>query len=208
MDETIAYSPAATTGVVKLNRTIVPNVWNTLVLPFDLSAAQVKAAFGDDAQMVAFANTSDNNVEFTSTTTITANVPVLIKAAGGNAFTFEGVTIVSGTPTATGVNWNFVGSYAPATAIAADSYMFQNDKLYKSDGNSSIYYINGFRAYLAPTTVSGAKPMLYINGTPTAIDQVIGNTDKDGNVYNIAGQRVTNAYKGIVIKNGKKTINK
>ena len=208
MDETIAYSPAATTGVVKLNRTIVPNVWNTLVLPFDLSAAQVKAAFGDDAQMVAFANTSDNNVEFTSTTTITANVPVLIKAAGGNAFTFEGVTIVSGTPTATGVNWNFVGSYAPATAIAADSYMLQNDKLYKSDGNSSIYYINGFRAYLAPTTVSGAKPMLYINGTPTAIDQVIGNTDKDGNVYNIAGQRVTNAYKGIVIKNGKKTINK
>jgi len=86
--------------------------------------------------------------------------------------------------------------------------MFQNDKLYKSDGNSSIYYINGLRAYLAPTTVSGAKPMLYINGTPTAIDQVIGNTDKDGNVYNIAGQRVTNAYKGIVIKNGKKNINK
>ena len=50
--------------------------------------------------------------------------------------------------------------------------------------------------------------MLTINGVATSIDKVITNIDKDGNLYNLAGQRVSKNAKGIVIKNGKKIINK
>lgn len=47
---------------------------------------------------------------------------------------------------------------------------------------------------------------------PTAITDrpIVDNaaTTGDGNLYNIAGQRVSDSYRGIVIKNGKKQINK
>ncbi|MBM6992288.1 MAG: hypothetical protein I3J02_03345 [Prevotella sp.] len=208
MDETAAYTPVEATGVVNLYRTIVADVWNTLVLPFDVTADQVKAAFGSDVQVSAYSNTDGDNVNFTATDVITANVPVLIKAAAGTSFSFEGVTVVPGTPQTTGVNWNFVGTYAPATAIPAGGYMFQNNQIFKSDGTADTYYMNGFRAYLAPASASAAKPVLNINGIATAINAVVGGVDEAGNVYNITGQRVAKSYKGIVIKNGKKIINK
>ena len=43
---------------------------------------------------------------------------------------------------------------------------------------------------------------------PTGIEQVESSKVKVESYYNLAGQRVNNGYKGLVIKNGKKTINK
>lgn len=53
-----------------------------------------------------------------------------------------------------------------------------------------------------------AKPMLNIGGTATSINKVISGIDKEGNLYNLAGQRVSKNTKGLLIKNGKKFINK
>ena len=45
--------------------------------------------------------------------------------------------------------------------------------------------------------------------TTTGIDDVTTVVnDKDAPVYNLAGQRVSKDYKGVVIQNGKKRINK
>lgn len=133
---------------------------------------------------------------------------MLIKTATkSTSFAFPNVDIVKATPTATGKNWNFVGSYNAKTVIPADAYEMFNNTLYKSNGTES-YFIKGFRAYIAPATATSAKPMLIINGVATSIDKVITNIDKDGNLYNLAGQRVSKNTKGIVIKNGKKVINK
>ncbi|MDO5481608.1 MAG: hypothetical protein Q4F47_00970 [Bacteroidaceae bacterium] len=51
---------------------------------------------------------------------------------------------------------------------------------------------------------------LYYLGTeaPTAIEEVAGAADEDAPMYNTAGQIVDKSYKGIVIKNGVKFINK
>lgn len=43
-------------------------------------------------------------------------------------------------------------------------------------------------------------------GDPTGINSVKAAAENDGAIYNIAGQRVANDYKGLVIKNGKKVV--
>ena len=42
----------------------------------------------------------------------------------------------------------------------------------------------------------------------TGINTIKANTDVNAPVYNLAGQQVEKSYKGLVIKNGKKVINK
>ena len=206
-DNTIAD---ASDAYVTLNRSFSTEYYNSLVLPFSLTADQVTAAFGEGTMVYSYSNTDGDNVNFaTSTTGIAANIPVLIKTATkSTSFAFPNVDIVNNaTPTAPGKNWNFVGSYNAKTVIPADAYEMFNNTLYKSNGTDS-YFIKGFRAYIAPAAVTSAKPMLTINGVATSIDKVITNIDKDGNLYNLAGQRVSKNAKGIVIKNGKKIINK
>ena len=206
-DNTIAD---ASDAYVTLNRSFSTEYYNSLVLPFSLTADQVTAAFGEGTTVYSYSNTDGDNINFaTSTTGIAANIPVLIKTATkSTSFAFPNVDIVNNaTPTAPGKNWNFVGSYNAKTVIPADAYEMFNNTLYKSNGTDS-YFIKGFRAYIAPAAVTSAKPMLIINGVATSIDKVITNIDKDGNLYNLAGQRVSKNAKGIVIKNGKKVINK
>ncbi|MDD6516659.1 MAG: hypothetical protein PUF63_01925 [Prevotella sp.] len=206
-DNTIAD---ASDAYVTLNRSFSTEYYNSLVLPFSLTADQVTAAFGEGTMVYSYSNTDGDNINFaTSTTGIAANIPVLIKTATkSTSFAFPNVDIVNNaTPTAPGKNWNFVGSYNAKTVIPADAYEMFNNTLYKSNGTDS-YFIKGFRAYIAPAAVTSAKPMLIINGVATSIDKVITNIDKDGNLYNLAGQRVSKNAKGIVIKNGKKVINK
>ena len=198
----------ASDAYVTLKRSFVNGYYNTLVLPFDLTADQVKAAFGSDAKVYSFANTEGDQVNFTEATTISANVPVLITTnTTATEFTFTNVDVKRATPTATGTNWNFVGTYNAKTAVPANSYEMYNNALYKSDGTNS-YFVNGFRAYLEPNTTAAAKPMLNIGGTATSINKVISGIDKEGNLYNLAGQRVSKNTKGLLIKNGKKFINK
>lgn len=206
-DNTIAD---ASDAYVTLNRSFSTEYYNSLVLPFSLTADQVTAAFGEGTTVYSYSNTDGDNINFaTSTTGIAANIPVLIKTATkSTSFAFPNVDIVNNaTPTAPGKNWNFVGSYNAKTVIPAGAYELFNNNLYKSNGTSS-YFIKGFRAYIAPAAATSAKPMLTINGVATSIDKVITNIDKDGNLYNLAGQRVSKNAKGIVIKNGKKIINK
>lgn len=45
-----------------------------------------------------------------------------------------------------------------------------------------------------------------LNGTTTAISSIKSNTVDNATIYNLAGQRVSKTYKGMVIKNGKKYI--
>ena len=48
-----------------------------------------------------------------------------------------------------------------------------------------------------------------INNITTGINKVETDTeDANAPVYNLSGQRVNDSYKGIVIKNGKKYINR
>ena len=65
LDENATEVPAAAENVnVKVKRTIKANTWSTLCLPFDMTAEQFKAVFGDDAKLAYF------NSENTATVTV------------------------------------------------------------------------------------------------------------------------------------------
>ena len=196
---------------VTLKRTFVANKWNTLVLPFAVSEADVKTTFGADAKVVVYSNADDANINFTTSTKgIEANVPVLIMPAAVNAantYTFNGVSIVEAAPKADGTNYSFVGSYKPYDLVN-DDYMLYADKWWKTEAADS-YKIKAFRAYIKAKTPAAAKQLnLVIDGQTTGLKLNTVNGNIEGETYNIAGQRVANSYKGLVIKNGKKIIKK
>ena len=196
---------------VTLKRSFVENKWNTLVLPFAVSAEDVKAKFGNDAKVVEYSNAEDVNINFTTSTNgIKANVPVLIMPAAVNAkntYTFNSVSIVVADPKADGTNYSFVGSYKPYNLVN-DDYMLYADKWWKTE-TGDTYTIKAFRAYIKAKTPAAAKQLnLVIDGQTTGLKLNTVNGNIEGETYNIAGQRVANSYKGLVIKNGKKIIKK
>lgn len=68
------------------------------------------------------------------------------------------------------------------------------------------------KGYLQLTGNTAAAPVFYsinIGGGTTGIGQVeVEKATENGAIYNLAGQRVDANYKGVVIKNGKKYVNK
>lgn len=197
---------------VTLKRTFVANKWNTLVLPFAVSAEDVKAKFGNDAKVVEYSNAEDVNINFTTSTNgIKANVPVLIMPAAVNAdntYSFENVNIQVAEPKAEGTTYSFVGSYKSFNLVN-DDYMLYGDKWWKTE-TGDTYKIKAFRAYIkANGIVEAAKQLnLVIDGQTTGLKLNTVNGNIEGETYNIAGQRVANSYKGLIIKNGKKIIKK
>lgn len=196
---------------VTLKRTFVANKWNTLVLPFAVSDADVKTTFGADAKVVEYSNAEDVNINFTTSINgIKANVPVLIMPATVNAedtYTFNGVSIVVADPKADGTSYSFVGSYKPCNLVN-DDYMLYADKWWKTE-TGDTYTIKAFRAYIKAKTPAAAKQLnLVIDGQTTGLKLNTVNGNIEGETYNIAGQRVANSYKGLIIKNGKKIIKK
>lgn len=198
---------------VTLKRKFVANKWNTLVLPFAVSDADVKTTFGADAKIVEYSNAEDVNINFTTSTKgIKANVPVLIMPAPAavnaeNTYTFNSVSIVVADPKADGTSYSFVGSYKPYNLVN-DDYMLYADKWWKTETGDS-YKIKAFRAYIKANTPAAAKQLnLVIDGQTTGLKLNTVNGNIEGETYNIAGQRVANSYKGLIIKNGKKIIKK
>lgn len=213
LDEATDNTFEAMDANVTLKRKFVANKWNTLVLPFAVSDADVKTTFGADAKIVEYSNADDANINFTTSTKgIEANVPVLIMPAAVNAkntYTFNSVSIVVADPNpkADGTNYSFVGSYKPYNLVN-DDYMLYADKWWKTE-TGDTYKIKAFRAYIKANTPAAAKQLnLVIDGQTTGLKLNTVNGNIEGETYNIAGQRVANSYKGLIIKNGKKIIKK
>lgn len=210
LDEVADNTIEAKVADVTLKRTLKAEKWNTLVLPFAVSADKVKAQFGEGVEVAEYSNTDGEEINFSSTEDIKANVPVLIKpttVSAENTYTFDGVTLVAGEPKTTGVSYDFVGSYKPYN-LATDNYMLYNNQWWKNEEGDN-YKVNAFSAYVQATTLEAAKQLtLVIDGKTTGLklNTVTGNIE--GETYNMAGQRVANSYKGLVIKNGKKIIKK
>ena len=185
---------------------------NTIVLPFDLTEAQVQKAFGTGAEVYSFEDVADGsnsqiNFNKVAAGTISANVPVLVKAVtASDSLVFEGVQVVA--PTAdvkvAGKNFDYVGVYAPMT-LAAKDYFVSGGKLYKSPGGTNL---KAFRAYVKNRNPeSEGEVKLFIEGEDgivTAIDSIDGESVANGAIFNLAGQRVQKAQKGVYIIGGKK----
>nr|MCR4853676.1 hypothetical protein [Prevotella sp.] len=53
---------------------------------------------------------------------------------------------------------------------------------------------------------AGTEPHVFTDGT--GISNIVANSTTSSAIYNLAGQRVSEQYKGIVVKNGKKVVKK
>lgn len=78
------------------------------------------------------------------------------------------------------------------------------------DGIATIHLNVGSGQLYIATSEEGAneQEFTYVieKGVPTAVEAVEAAADENGAIYNIFGQKVDTSYKGIVIKNGKKFI--
>lgn len=218
-DATEATITAGKNVNVTLKRTFNDNAWNTLVLPFDLTAEQIAAAFGADAKVAAYTGATAGadgtyTLNFKEATTITANTPVFIHSAQNkaNGYTFTGVEVKDATPTQTADGFNFVGTYTATTVPVGNYFINSSNKFYKAGDDKTN--IKGTRATFEPVGAAATAKGLGFNvtedGTTTAINSITMQEELNVNapMYNLAGQQVTKAYKGVILQNGKKFINK
>lgn len=196
---------------VELTRAISADKWSTIVLPFAMTGAQLKAAFGDDVKVATLdENSTDNNLSFATVNATEANKPYAIRVSSAFASaTIDGVTIADATPAQTGVggSWNFVGTYVDDT-MEAGSFYFKNNGLSKA-GVTGTHSIKPFRAYFKYAG-SGETPnsLSYtFDDVPTAVENISEvATQGAETVFTISGQRVSQPVKGVNIVNGKKVI--
>lgn len=160
-----------------------------------------------------------------STDELKAGVPYIIKWNTGDAITnpeFTGVTIDADaiTPTSEDGKVEFRGSYEPVVFTGGDK-----ETIYLGSTNNLIYpqsdvTLKSLRAYFHvdlagdPQGVRSLK-MNFDDETTgiLGIEEIRGEwsevSDEKSDVsgYNLSGQRVSDSYKGVVIKNGKKYFN-
>ena len=201
--------------------------WNTLCLPFSLTASQIASSplAGATIKELDATNTSLNTatgaltLAFTEATAITAGKPYIVKWTTGDNITnpvFNGVTI-SSTPAqeveSTDGNVKFVGQYSPFTID--DSNI--NSILYVASGNKIGYSksartLKSFRAHfwVKPNGTTPAASMINVDfgeGEVTGVNEVIGVKEvNDNSYYDLQGRKVTKPTKGLYIVNGKKVI--
>ena len=160
--EVITENASQTRNVTLVGRTLYKDGnWNTLCLPFSLTAEQIAAneAFAG-AELMTLSTSSFNAGELTLTfeeaTSIEAGVPYIVRwtTEGDNIVNpvFNGVTIsntAAATETASSSYADFVGTYSPV-----DIYTAEKTNLYLGAQNT-LYYplnegfnVNAFRAYV------------------------------------------------------------
>lgn len=198
---------------VEVHRRLSNTAYNTVVLPFDLTAEQLKNTFGDDAVVYKFSNTNGENIYFTTSADgIKANVPFLMKVnTEESIFRIENVTLAQNSaPVASGTNYDFVGNYGGKITLPEGVWFLSGNKFYRSVGKSTL---GGYRAYFKPTAPSGAKANklnLVIDGITTGISSVINtDIDADADTYNLQGQQMPSNGSlphGVYIKDAKKVI--
>ena len=145
----------------------------------------------------------NSSVKATSVDAITANQPVLINATEGT-YTFKSNGTTNNNSLVEGA---LTGVYA-TTAVPAGSYILWANATHPIGfylSNSSTVAAN--RAYLTADG-AGVKSFSIVYDDETGIDMVQGSRFKiqDSRIFNLSGQRLSKARKGINIVNGKKYV--
>lgn len=194
--------------------------WNSIILPVDMTAAQVKEAFGDSVQMAKFDRLEDNWIKFSTVNVagdnvvLEKNTPYIIyptkEPLGNYSYTINGVTkILDGhvyvanginyddqtselEHTVTGIGMTYTGSYSKPTAVSKDSYMFSKGDLVHT---SKDHTVKAYRCWLKEDAHSGKMLMFSLNGNGmggTTGIQVIEENKQNTNtgIYNLGGVRM------------------
>lgn len=174
--------------------------WATLYTPYALDFAETG--------LTAYTATLDgSNVELTEVTNVPANTGVVLM---GKESSYN-IPVIASSETAKG---DLKGNATEATACDADYSRYylamnaENKAQFKKlidDGT-----IAAGKAYLEIANAASAGTARTLNvvfaGETTAIDAIANVKEQNGEVYNLAGQRVAKPAKGLYIVSGKKVI--
>lgn len=183
-DETLDDNRSLTKATMVFHRTFTTKQWNSLILPVDMTADQVKAAFGAEAKIARFNRLEDKWIYFDmqaeNNLHIEMNVPYIIKPTkdptavnrtynvggentkhiNGLVYTVTGITYDNQTATlkhedTKNINgMTHYGSYENPTCVPADSYI-----LHRSGDmvHTAVEHknIKSYRTWLRETTPSG-----------------------------------------------------
>ena len=197
---------------VKLTRSLKAGVWNTICLPFDVTAEQIKnilkaegmvREYADDdatAQTITFKKVEGN---------MKAGEPYLIKPTEDiTSLAFEGVTITAVEGNLQGKAYGICGTLGKYAMKTDGTELFLNAAGKFVAPAAATNTMKGFRAYFISLLGAGAK--INIDGETTGINNIETEATVNGKVYNLNGQYVGNSLnglkKGIYVVNGKKVI--
>lgn len=212
------------TNVTLANRTI-DTEWNTLAVPFDVSAEQLEETFGADVKLYELSSSTYDAVNeelglaFASATEMNAGQPYFIKvSANVQNPTFRGVTVLADeNPTPT----NYV-DFVPT--LGATTIGNEGQSVYSViflGGGNKLYNppylpvrMKGFRGYFDvhdwngdPLEAAQFRMAFDEESVETGILRVDSDRKDNGLIYNLMGQRVRNSNgKGLYIKERKKIV--
>lgn len=208
---------ASTGSKVSYDRTFIQDQPSTICLPFALTADEL-AKVGKAYTLSAV---NDSKATFTPVTAIKAYTPyLLIPSDGGklleNIVATKDITAVPAeAKTSVSGSYSFVG-----TLQAKKSVKTPNTEVYGFSANGGKFVrvgenasIDAFRAYISvPTTALSTAASRSIDidfGGTTGINEIQNaHSSSAAATYDVAGKRVDKNYKGVVIRNGKKMIQK
>lgn len=225
-DKTLTVTKSYTGATMLLHRTFTKSAtndkkgWNSIILPVDMTAAQVKEAFGEGVQMAGFDRLENNWIKF-STVNVAAdgvvlhkNTPYIIyptkEPLGNYSYTIDGVTkILDGhvyvanginyddqtsnlTHTVNGGGMTYTGSYDSKTVVSADSYMFSKGNLVHTNKEHTV---KAYRCWLKEDASSGRMLMFSLDGNgldgTTGIHVIEENKQNTNTgIYNLGGVRM------------------
>ena len=217
-NETDTELPLYTAGQkknVRMNRIVKANSWSTIVLPFTLTQAKAKAAFGEDVQLAEFAGfdtayadeddlTPDGiTLRFTTYTMsskkgMTGGKLFLIKTSSEvKTFDSDEATLVDAVTDVTAADeyetsGKFTGSFVK-TIVPEDGLFISGEKFYYSVGKTNIKGFRGWfelNAVVGKETDFGAKVNFTIDGEATSIDGVPGYQRVVEGVYDLSGRKI------------------
>ncbi len=203
LDDTQAFqSPTNEVKVdATLQRSFANDGWYSLCLPFSVSVAD-----SPFAQVAAFNELAGNTYRFTTVDNIEAGKAYIVKVNEAVANpTFKNVIISTAAPATDG---EFIGVYSP-TELGEGCKVIGSGTTVNPVNPGTM---KGYRAYF-PASAANTKAMRFTvdDGEATVVQSPIeaeGYKLKATGTFNLAGQKVNENYRGIVIKNGKKLLRK
>ena len=183
-DETLDDSRNLTKATMVFHRTFTTGKWNSLILPVDMNADQVKAAFGEEAKVARFNRLQDKWIYFDmqAENNLLKNVPYIIKPTkkptavnrtysvgaektkhiNGLVYTVTGIGYTNPTKpqyedTENTNGMIHYGSYKNPTVVPADSYILHRSGDMVDMVHTAVEHpnIKSYRTWLRETNPSG-----------------------------------------------------
>ena len=194
--------------------------WNSIILPVDMTAAQVKEAFGENTKLAQFNALDENWIKFSTVAVagdgvvLNKNTPYIIypskepyanyeykingetKTFDDNVYVANGINYDDQTSDLTHtVNYGgmtYTGSYSKPTTVSEGSYMFSKGDLVHTNKEHNV---KAYRCWLKENMSTGRMLMFSLNGNGidgTTGIKVIEENKQNTNtgIYNLGGVRM------------------